>query len=72
MLIRIPQVLSGTKLADCRKALETAEWSDGKTTAGYLNMVMTIFVVTCVCSLVLWSIARWIGVWMGKRAVRAT
>jgi hypothetical protein len=23
-------------------------------------------VIVCVCTVVLWSIARWIGVWMGK------
>ena len=37
MLIRIPQVLSGAQLADCRRALDTAEWGDGKATAGYLS-----------------------------------
>ncbi len=31
-----------------------------------LNTVLTIFVIACVCSLMLWSIARWIAVWMGK------
>ena len=37
MLIRIPQVLSAQQVSDCRKALETAEWSDGRATAGYLS-----------------------------------
>ena len=37
MLVRIPQVLSAEEVKDCRKALETAEWSDGKATAGYLS-----------------------------------
>jgi PKHD-type hydroxylase len=37
MLVRIPQVLSAQEVKDCRKALETAEWSDGKATAGYLS-----------------------------------
>jgi carbon starvation protein len=31
-----------------------------------LNTVLTIFVIACVLSLMLWSIARWIAVWMGK------
>ena len=42
---------------------------DGKTLAGYLNISLTIFVVVCVCTLVLWSIARWIGVWFGRLVV---
>ena len=37
MLIRIPQILSAAQIAECRKALETADWSDGKATAGYLS-----------------------------------
>ena len=37
MLIRIPQVLSAQQVSECRKALETAEWSDGRATAGYLS-----------------------------------
>jgi PKHD-type hydroxylase len=37
MLVRIPQVLSAQEVKDCRKALETAEWSDGRATAGYLS-----------------------------------
>ena len=39
---------------------------DGKVTAGYLNIALTIFVVASVLMLVLWSVARWIGVWLGK------
>ena len=37
MLIRIPQVLSAQQVKDCRAALEAADWSDGRTTAGYLS-----------------------------------
>jgi PKHD-type hydroxylase len=37
MLVRIPQVLSTQEVKDCRKALETADWGDGKSTAGYLS-----------------------------------
>jgi PKHD-type hydroxylase len=37
MLLPIPNVLSATQIADMRKALEKAEWSDGKATAGYLS-----------------------------------
>jgi PKHD-type hydroxylase len=37
MLLQIPNVLSAAQIAEMRKALETAEWSDGKATAGYLS-----------------------------------
>ena len=37
MLIRIPQVLNAQQVKDCRTALETADWSDGRATAGYLS-----------------------------------
>ena len=32
---------------------------------GYLNTGLTIFVVSCVCVLLLWSVARWLAVWLG-------
>lgn len=35
MLIVIPDVLPATQVAEARKLLETAEWVDGKVTAGY-------------------------------------
>jgi carbon starvation protein len=35
---------------------------------GYLNSAMTIFVVSCVCVLLLWAAARWLTVWMGTTA----
>jgi PKHD-type hydroxylase len=37
MLLQISNVLSDAQVAEMRKALETAEWSDGKATAGYLS-----------------------------------
>jgi PKHD-type hydroxylase len=37
MLIRIPQVLSALEVKQCREALETAEWVDGRATAGYMS-----------------------------------
>jgi len=37
MLVRIPQVLGAQQVKDCRAALETADWSDGRATAGYLS-----------------------------------
>jgi PKHD-type hydroxylase len=37
MLLQISNVLSAAQVAEMRKVLETAEWSDGKATAGYLS-----------------------------------
>jgi PKHD-type hydroxylase len=37
MLIRIPQLLAAADVKDFREALESADWSDGRTTAGYLS-----------------------------------
>ena len=37
MLLHIPKLLDAGQLAQCREALETADWSDGKATAGYLS-----------------------------------
>jgi carbon starvation protein len=35
------------------------------TTVGYLNAGLTVFVITCVCTLLFWSAARWLTVWFG-------
>lgn len=35
MLLKIPNVLTATQVAECRKALSTAEWVDGRVTAGH-------------------------------------
>jgi carbon starvation protein len=32
---------------------------------GYLNSALTLFVVTCVLTLLFWSAARWLTVWFG-------
>jgi len=37
MLLNIPNVLDAGKIEECHQALESAEWSDGKATAGYLS-----------------------------------
>ena len=37
MLLHIPSLIDAARLAECRKALEGADWSDGKATAGYLS-----------------------------------
>jgi PKHD-type hydroxylase len=35
MLVHIPNVLTTAQVAECRAALDGAEWSDGRATAGY-------------------------------------
>jgi PKHD-type hydroxylase len=35
MLITIPNVLTAEQVSECRKLLDSAEWVDGKVTAGY-------------------------------------
>jgi PKHD-type hydroxylase len=37
MLLNIPKLLDAEQVAQCRDALQSAEWSDGKATAGYLS-----------------------------------
>jgi PKHD-type hydroxylase len=37
MLLHIPSLIDAAQLAECRDALENADWSDGKATAGYLS-----------------------------------
>jgi PKHD-type hydroxylase len=37
MLIRIPQVLTKAQVEECKAALASAPWTDGKATAGYLS-----------------------------------
>lgn len=34
MMIRVPKVLTGEQVAECRRLLATAEWVDGKATVG--------------------------------------
>ena len=35
MLLQIPDVLDASQVAQCRQALATADWADGRATAGY-------------------------------------
>jgi PKHD-type hydroxylase len=37
MQLHIPKVLTAEQVAECRKALTSADWIDGKDTAGYLS-----------------------------------
>jgi len=35
LLARLPGILSAEEIGECRKALATAEWVDGRVTAGH-------------------------------------
>ena len=37
MLLQIPRLLDGNQLAECRDVLASANWTDGRATAGYLS-----------------------------------
>jgi carbon starvation protein len=43
---------------------------DRQVLTGYLSIAMTVFVVSCVGSLVLWAAARWVAVGLGKVPVK--
>lgn len=34
MIVRIPKLLSAEQVNDCRRALDEADWIDGKATVG--------------------------------------
>jgi len=38
--------------------------------AGYLNIALTVFVITSVCTLLVMAIARWVGVWGGMVPIK--
>jgi carbon starvation protein len=44
-----------------------AQFSRGNT-VGYVNGGLTIFVIACVCTILLWAVARWMSAWFGKPA----
>ncbi len=49
-----------------KKTLEDAITSGQKMIlTGFLNSGLTLFVITCVVTLVLWCVARWLTVWLG-------
>ena len=54
---------------DGRRLIESGQAAAGRRQllSGYLNSILTVFVVASVLTLVLWSVARWAGVWLGKR-----
>jgi carbon starvation protein len=38
------------------------------TMVGNVNAGLTIFVIACVCTILLWAVARWMSAWFGKTA----
>jgi len=58
-------------VADGRAMIEQGNSAGEKLVlAGYLNSGLTVFVVMCVCTVQLWAISRWIGVWLGKKTAK--
>jgi carbon starvation protein len=58
--------VTSTTLTAAWKMVNGPFWTmiqQGQLFKGYLNAGMTVFVVSCVCVLVLWSAARWVAVW---------
>jgi len=56
-----------TTLTAAAKMVTGPFWADIEKglVRGYLNAGMTVFVVSCVCVLLLWAVARWVSVWCG-------
>ena len=52
MLLQIPNVLSAAQIAECRKALEGAAWSDGKATWWAVSDASDVSVSCCAASVV--------------------
>jgi carbon starvation protein len=66
VLERFPQLIELGQ-----KALEAGDKTGHqKVITGYLNISLTLFVVTCVLALFVWSLARWIAVAMGAVKTR--
>ena len=55
-------------IADGRRLIESGQAAAGSrmVLSGYLNSALTIFVVVSILTLVLWSVARWVGVWLDR------
>ena len=58
-------IADGRALID--KGPETAAAGQKLVLTGYLNAALTLFVIVCVMTVVLWAVARWTAVWFGKR-----
>jgi carbon starvation protein len=64
---RFPEMIS-----DGRRLVEQGSAAAGNKMilTGYLNSALTVFVVVCVGTILLWSVARWLAVWGLTRARR--
>jgi len=59
-------------IADGRAKLAAGDGSGQKLVmTGYLNSALTVFVIVCVCTVVLLAVARWLSVWLGLKPVNA-
>jgi carbon starvation protein len=66
VLERFPQLIELGQ-----KAIEAGDKTGHqKVITGYLNISLTLFVVTCVMALFFWSLARWVAVAMGAVKTR--
>lgn len=60
-----------TMISDGQKMVDAGNAAGGKAVVtGALSIAMTVFVVACVGAVVLWSVARWVGVAMGRVPTR--
>lgn len=64
----LPMLFVTTTTLTAGSAVVQGQWSKG-TTVGYINAGLTIFVIACVCTVLLWAIARCASVLMGKAKV---
>jgi carbon starvation protein len=57
-------------IADGRALIEAGQIATGQKLllTGYLNSALTLFVITCVCTVLVWAVARWIAVGLVSRA----
>ncbi|MBA4189947.1 MAG: carbon starvation protein A [Planctomycetaceae bacterium] len=66
----LPMLFVTTTTLSAGTKVVAAQSSRGNT-IGYVNAGLTIFVIACVCTILLWATARCLSVWLGKNAVAA-
>ncbi|MDY3560291.1 carbon starvation protein A [Gemmata sp. JC673] len=59
------QQLAGATGAAHKAAEDLIAAGEKSIFTGYMNAGLTVFVITCVLALLLWSAARWVSVWLG-------
>jgi carbon starvation protein len=59
-------------IQDGRLLIEQGQTAAGEklVLTGYLNTALTLFVITCVCTVLVWAVARWLGVWLAGRSAK--